>query len=130
MLEVCDNNSGCKRMGNFKVSLVGPDLRPLGGVVANKLIAASSVKVTVGSFTLDVKKASSNNLKIGPSSVPSSQIAASGTPIGATLQGPSYESSGDNQNSPFSQRLGSYNNASQPFPTTAMYQKSLARQIQ
>lgn len=45
MLEVCDNNSGCKRMGNFKVSLVGPDLRPLGGVVANKLIAASSVKV-------------------------------------------------------------------------------------
>jgi len=45
MLEVCDNNSGYKRMGNFKVSLVGPDLRPLGGVVANKLIAASSVNV-------------------------------------------------------------------------------------
>ena len=45
MLEVCDSSSGCKRMGNFKVSLMGPDLRPLGGVVANKLIAASSVKV-------------------------------------------------------------------------------------
>lgn len=45
MSEVCDRSSGCKRMGNFKVSLVGPDLRPLGGVVANKLIAASSVQV-------------------------------------------------------------------------------------
>jgi len=45
MLEICDNKSGCKRMGNFKVSLVGPDLHLLGGVVTNKLIAASSVKV-------------------------------------------------------------------------------------
>jgi len=82
----------------------------------------------VGSFTLDVKKASPNNLKIGPSSVPSSQFVASGTPIGSTLQGPSYESSGDNQNSPFGQGLGSYINANQPIPTMAMYQKSLARQ--
>jgi hypothetical protein len=84
----------------------------------------------VGSFTLDVKKASPNNLKIGSSSVPSSQFVASGTPTDATLQGPSYESSGDNQNSPFGQGLGSYNNSSQPFPTMAMHQNSFGRQIQ
>jgi len=79
---------------------------------------------------VDAKKASPNNLKIRPSSVPSSQFATSRSPTGATLQGPSYEFSGDNQNSPFSQGLGSYNNASQPIPTMAMYQKSLARQTQ
>jgi hypothetical protein len=44
-LEVSDNNNGNKRMSYFKVSLVNPDSRLLVGVVADKLIAASLVKV-------------------------------------------------------------------------------------
>jgi len=45
MLDIFDNKNGSKRMGYFKVSLVDPNLHLLGGVVADKLIAASFVKV-------------------------------------------------------------------------------------
>lgn len=45
MLEEFDNKNGFKTMGYFKVSLVDPNLNVLGGVVADKLIAASFVKV-------------------------------------------------------------------------------------
>ncbi|KAI5439553.1 hypothetical protein KIW84_025084 [Lathyrus oleraceus] len=108
-----DDGSGLKRMSNLKISVGGPDSRLLGGVVADKLVAASTVKVIMGCFNLDGKKTSSNNQKSGPSSTPPSHFAASGTPTSPTSQGPSSESSGDHENSPFTQGPGVYNNASQ-----------------
>jgi len=44
-LELFDNTTQCKKMSYFKVSLEGPGSRLLAGVVADKLIAASLVKV-------------------------------------------------------------------------------------
>ncbi|XP_045810812.1 AT-hook motif nuclear-localized protein 13-like [Trifolium pratense] len=128
-----ENNNGGKRMGSWKVSLCGGrDARIWGGVVANKLIAASSVKVILGSFTVDGKKASSSNWNSGPSSAPSSQFAAFGTPTGAMSQGHSCdESSGDNDDNPFIHGpSGVYNNAEQPIPNLAGYQQMWARHTQ
>jgi len=84
-------------------------------------------QITVGSFTLSGKKASSNNLKLGSSSTPSSQFAA---PSGVISQGTSFGSSGGNEISPFSQGSGIYNNGNQLIPTISMYQQLLARQAQ
>jgi hypothetical protein len=80
----------------------------------------------VGSFTLNGKKASSNKLKVGPSSTPSSQFAAPGV----ISQGPSFGSSSGIENGPFSQGSGIYNNTSQLIPTISMYQKLLAHDAQ
>lgn len=44
-LEPSDNSGGCKKMSNFKVSLLTPNSHLLAGVVVDKLIAASLVKV-------------------------------------------------------------------------------------
>ncbi|AES60011.2 AT-hook motif nuclear-localized protein 10 [Medicago truncatula] len=124
MLEEFDNKNGFKTMGYFKVSLVDPNLNVLGGVVADKLIAASFVKVIVGSFTLDGKNCSSSNLKLGSSSMTISQFAAPRTPTSAAAsQGPSSMSYGNNENIPFDQVLGIYNNDSEPIPTLSMYQQ-------
>ncbi|GAU42891.1 hypothetical protein TSUD_232020 [Trifolium subterraneum] len=132
---VSGNNNGGKRMINWKVSLGGgSDAHIWGGVVAGKLIAASSVKVILGSFTVDGKKASSNNWNSGPSSAPSSQFAAVGTPTNvATSQGHSSESSGDNEDSPFTQGTSgvyNYNNAGQAIPNMALYQQMWAHHNQ
>lgn len=46
-------------MSNLKISVGGPDSRLLGGVVADKLVAASTVKVllsNVRQFTLIFKR--------------------------------------------------------------------------
>ncbi|AES94446.1 hypothetical protein MtrunA17_Chr5g0400611 [Medicago truncatula] len=110
-------------MSYFKVSLVNPDSRLLVGVVADKFIAASLVKVIVGSFTLDGKKNGLNNLKYEPSSASLSQLVAFGTPTNATTHGPSSESLGVNENNLFCQRPEIYNKIIQPIPTMSMYQQ-------
>ncbi|CAI8589051.1 unnamed protein product [Vicia faba] len=126
-----DDGSGLKRMSNLKVSVGGPDSRLLGGVVADKLVAASTVKVIMACFTLDGKKTSSNNQKSGPSSTPPSHFAASGTPTSPTSRGPSSESSGDHENSPFTQGPGIYNNASQVDQNMMFHHQQIwARQTQ
>lgn len=84
-------------------------------------IYKNHLQVTIGIFTLDCKKASSNYLKLGPSSMPPSQIAAFGTPTSDAYQRPSSDSSGDNDNIPFNQLPGTYNNATHPIPTMLMY---------
>ena len=91
-------------------------------------IYKNHLQVTIGIFTLDCKKASSNYLKLGSSS--SSQIAAFGTPTGDAYQGPSSNSSGDNDNIPFNQLPGIYNNATHPIPTMSMYRELWDRQTQ
>lgn len=53
-----------------------------------------------------------------------SQFAAPGTPTSAAAsQGPSSMSYGNNENIPFDQVLGIYNNDSEPIPTLSMYQQ-------
>lgn len=82
----------------------------------------------MGSFIADGKKSSSNNLKSGPSSAPSSQMLTFGgpmTPTSPTSQGPSSESSDDNDNSSFNRGPGLYNNASQPIHSMPMYHHQL-----
>jgi len=77
----------------------------------------------VGSFIADGKKSSSNNVKSGRSTTPSSQLLTFGaptTPTTPTSQGPSTESSEDNENNNFIKGPGGLggpglsNNASQP----------------
>jgi len=53
--------------------------------------------------------------------MPPSQIAAFGTPTSDAYQRPSSDSSGDNDNIPFNQLPGTYNNATNPIPTMLMY---------
>ncbi|KAK7263311.1 hypothetical protein RJT34_30899 [Clitoria ternatea] len=112
-----ENNGERSRTGGLNVSLAGSDGRVLGGGVAGMLTAASPVQVIVGSFIADGKKSSSNVQKSGPSSAPTSQMRTFGgpmTPASPASQGPSTESSEDNDHSPFSRGPGLYNNASQP----------------
>ncbi|XP_061371594.1 AT-hook motif nuclear-localized protein 10-like [Gastrolobium bilobum] len=116
-LLLSENNSGCSRTGGLSVVIARSDGLVLGGGVAGMLTAASPVQVIVGSFIADSKKSSSNNLKSGPSTTPSSQMLtfdATMTPSSPISQGPSNEYSDDNDNSPFSRGPGLYNNASQP----------------
>lgn len=47
------------------------------------------------------------------------------TPTSPTSQGPSTESSDDNDNSPFNRGPGPYNNASQPIHNMPMYHHQL-----
>ncbi|AES69180.1 AT-hook motif nuclear-localized protein 8 [Medicago truncatula] len=129
-LEVYDNNSDNIRMSYFKVSLANTDSRLLEGVVADKLIAASLVKVIVGSFTLDGKNASLNNLEYEFSSAPLPKLVNDGTQTDVTTQGHSSQSLGDKENNPFSQGTAIYNNTIQPIPTMSMYQQLWAHQTQ
>ncbi|KAK7307719.1 hypothetical protein VNO77_41034 [Canavalia gladiata] len=122
------DSSGRNRMGGLSVSLAGSDGRVLGGGVAGMLTAASPVQVIVGSFIADGKKSSSSNLKSGPSTTPSSQMLTFGAPMTPTSpnsQGPSTESSDDNENGPFSKGPGLYNNTSQPIHNMPMYHHQL-----
>ncbi|KAK7309114.1 hypothetical protein RJT34_05596 [Clitoria ternatea] len=119
-----ESNSGCIRMGSLSVSLAGSDGRVMGGAIAGVLTAASQVQVIAGSFIADSKKSSSNYMKSGPSSTPSSQMLTFVSPLAPTSptsQGPSTESSDDNENTLFSKGLGLYNNASQPIHNVPMY---------
>nr|XP_004511784.1 AT-hook motif nuclear-localized protein 10 [Cicer arietinum] len=128
-LEISENSSGDKKISSLKVSLAGFDGRLLGGVVAGKLTAASSTQITLGGFTLGGKKLSSNDLKSGPSST--SPFVASGTPTSPTSEEHSSgDSSGDGENSPFSQGPGIYNNADQSGHNVSIYQQLWARQTQ
>lgn len=82
----------------------------------------------MGSFIVDGKKSSSNSLKFGHSSTPSSQILTLGvsvTPTNPASKGPSTESSIDNETSTFSEGLGLYNNTSQPIHTLPTYHDQL-----
>ncbi|KAK2372439.1 AT hook motif DNA-binding family protein [Trifolium repens] len=122
-------NNGSKRMGSWTVSLGGgPKAQIWGGVVADKLIAASSVKVILGCFSVDGKKTSLNNQNSQPPPVPF-EFAASGstpTPTGATSQVHYLsESSGDNEEIPFDQGGPSevYNDDDQLIPNLTMYQQ-------
>ncbi|KAI0519197.1 hypothetical protein KFK09_006639 [Dendrobium nobile] len=51
-----DNGGTRSRSGGISVSLASPDGRVLGGAVAGLLIAASPVKVVLGSFLLQKTK--------------------------------------------------------------------------
>ncbi|KAK7251860.1 hypothetical protein RIF29_35435 [Crotalaria pallida] len=78
----------------------------------------ATYKIIVGSFVENGKKSSSKKvLKSGPSSAPASQMLTFGgsmTPTSPTSQGPSTESSAENDHSPPPFRgPGHYNNASQ-----------------
>ncbi|WJX55183.1 hypothetical protein P8452_40984 [Trifolium repens] len=91
-------NNGSKRMGSWTVTLGGgPKAKIWGGVVADKLIAASVVKVILGCFSVDGKKASLNNQNSQPPPVPPVEFAASGSTPTPT------DSSGDNEEIPFDQ---------------------------
>ncbi|BAU00349.1 hypothetical protein LR48_Vigan06g020800 [Vigna angularis] len=126
-----ENNNGHIGMRSLSISLAGPDGRVLGGEVTGALTAASAVQVVVGSFIADGKKSSSNNLKSGRSTTPSSQLLTFGaptTPTTPTSQGPSTESSEDNENSNFIKGPGGpglSNNASQPIHNLQMYHHQL-----
>ncbi|XP_061361447.1 AT-hook motif nuclear-localized protein 13 [Gastrolobium bilobum] len=126
-LQLSENNGERSRTSGLSVSVAGSDGRVLGGGVAGMLTAASSVQVIVGSFIANAKKSSSNMLKSGPSSAPTSQMLTFGapmTPTSPTSQGHSTESSEDNDHSPFSAG-GLYNNASQPVHNMQMYHHPL-----
>ncbi|KAK7330893.1 hypothetical protein VNO77_25099 [Canavalia gladiata] len=124
-----NNGERSSRTGGLNVSLAGSDGRVLGGGVAGMLTAASPVQVIVGSFIADGKKSTSSNiLKSGPPSAPTSQMLTFGapmTPTSPTSQGPSTESSEENDQSPYSRGPGLYNNASQPVHTMPMYHHPL-----
>ena len=68
----------------------------------------------MGSFTLDGKNASLNNLKYELSSAPLPQLVTAGTATDVTTQGHSSESLGDNENNSFSQGTKIYNNVDVP----------------
>ncbi|KAK4260253.1 hypothetical protein QN277_003395 [Acacia crassicarpa] len=112
------DETGRSRAGGFSVSLAGSDGKVLGGGVAGTLIAASTVQVIVGSFIADGKKSSSNTQKSGPSSAPVSQMLNFGAPTTSTSptsQGPSSESSEENENNgDFNRGPALYNNTTQP----------------
>ncbi|KAK7406381.1 hypothetical protein VNO78_08005 [Psophocarpus tetragonolobus] len=126
-----DSDSGHNRMSGLTLSVAGPDGQVLGGEVSGALTAATAVQVVLGSFIADGKKSSSSNLKSGPSSTPSSHMltfGASPSPTTPTSQGPSTESSEDNENGHFSKGPGGpglYNNASQPIHNMPMYHHQL-----
>uniref|UniRef100_A0A0R0FLQ1 AT-hook motif nuclear-localized protein n=1 Tax=Glycine max TaxID=3847 RepID=A0A0R0FLQ1_SOYBN len=116
----------------LNVTLAGSDGRVLGGGVAGTLTAASTVQVIVGSFIAFAKKSSSSALKSGSSSAPPPQMLTFGapmTPNSPTSQGPSTESSEEQDHSPFCRGPGPghglYNNASQPVHNMPMYHHPL-----
>lgn len=78
---------------------------------------------------MDAKKSSSGILNSGPSSAPTSQMLTFGapaTPTSPTSQGPSTESSEENEHIPFGGRgPGLYNNANQPVHNMQMYHHPL-----
>jgi hypothetical protein len=88
------------------------------------------LQVIVGSFTLDGKNASLNNLKYELPSAPLPELVAIGTQTDVTTQGHSSESIGVKENNPFSQGTAIYNNTIQPIPTMSMYQQLWAHQTQ
>ncbi|RDX69185.1 AT-hook motif nuclear-localized protein 13, partial [Mucuna pruriens] len=132
-LQLSENNGERSRTGTLNVTLAGSDGRVLGGGVAGMLTAASTVQVIVGSFIADGKKSSSNVLKSGPSSAPAPQMLTFGapmTPTSPTSQGPSTESSEENDHNHFCRPPpgpgpGLFNNASQPVHNMPMYHHPL-----
>ncbi|KAE9613731.1 hypothetical protein Lalb_Chr05g0220511 [Lupinus albus] len=99
--------------------MTGSDGRLLAGGVVGALIAASPVQIVVGSFIANKKESSSNAIESSraSSSVPtSSQMLTFGgsvTPTIPTPQGPSSESSDENDHSSFT-GPGLYSNVTQP----------------
>lgn len=78
----------------------------------------------MGCFIAHGKKSSSNNLEFGPSSTQSSQMltfSAFVDPTSPSSQGPSTESSNNNELGTFREELGFLNNANQRIHTLPMY---------
>lgn len=130
-LEPSESYGGRTRPRNLRISMAGADGRVSGGEVAGTLTAAEPVQIIVGSFIVDGKKSSSNVVRSGPSpsSAPTSQMLAFGAPVTPTSpptsQGPSTESSEDNDQSSFNRGPGLYNNATQPVHSMQMYHHPL-----
>ncbi|OIW10307.1 hypothetical protein TanjilG_28058 [Lupinus angustifolius] len=113
------NNGEISRTSYMNVVMTGSDGLLLAGGVVGALTAASPIQIVVGSFIPNKKQSSSNvNESSRPSSSAptSSQMLTFGGSVTQTIptpQGPSSESSDENDHSSF-RGPGLYNNVTQP----------------
>ncbi|KAF8092969.1 hypothetical protein N665_0395s0032 [Sinapis alba] len=123
-------NGSITRTGSLTVALAGPNAQILGGLVC-QLVAATPVQVTVGSFVEEAKKlkqSTSNNAQ-GQNPEPASAHAANMLNFGWNSQGPSSESSEENESgSPSMQQHDNNNNSG--FFGNSMAQQQQLRQMQ
>uniref|UniRef100_A0A1J3DC99 AT-hook motif nuclear-localized protein n=1 Tax=Noccaea caerulescens TaxID=107243 RepID=A0A1J3DC99_NOCCA len=117
-------NGSTNRSGSLSVALAGSDGRILGGCVVGALVAATQVQVIVGSFVAEAKKAkqSSGNNARGQNPEPAS-APANMLNFGSNSQGPSSESSDENESGSPSMQRDNNNNG-------GIYGSSVAQQQQ
>uniref|UniRef100_A0A1J3JQ95 AT-hook motif nuclear-localized protein n=1 Tax=Noccaea caerulescens TaxID=107243 RepID=A0A1J3JQ95_NOCCA len=117
-------NGSTNRSGSLSVALAGSDGRILGGCVVGALVAATQVQVIVGSFVAEAKKTkqSSGNNAQGQNPEPAS-APANMLNFGSNSQGPSSESSDENESGSPSMQRDNNNNG-------GIYGSSVAQQQQ
>ncbi|CAH2046189.1 unnamed protein product [Thlaspi arvense] len=117
-------NGSTNRSGSLSVALAGSEGRILGGRVVGPLVAATPVQVIVGSFVAEAKKAKQspvNNNARGQNPEPAS-APANMLNFGSNSQGPSSESSDENESGSPSLHRDNNNNG--------IYGNSVAQQQQ